>query len=288
MSLEQIRKEGIAFFSEAIRKWNRLIELYNEIYGEYHPSTDKINEANKILVWFQDNYVHHRKYSRFSVVKSLPSGKSVTIDPIFDVIFRGANIEWICDHSYEFSDELNEGRAHLRGHLSSIKELKSLPKESKKEQVPLFRIRKILSRFHSVANQLKRRRRKKTSYIIEDEYDVQDLLHALLKLDFRDIRTEEWTPSYAGGASKIDFLLKKEGILIEAKKTRADHREKQIGKELIVDITKYKEYPEVNTLVCFIYDPEQWIENPEGLEHDLEKLSTEKLNVEAIVSPTGS
>jgi hypothetical protein len=34
------------------------------------------------------------------------------------------------------------------------------------------------------------------------------------------VRREEWTPSYAGGSAKADFLLKEEGIVIEVKKTR--------------------------------------------------------------------
>jgi DNA-binding sugar fermentation-stimulating protein len=53
---------------------------------------------------------------------------------------------------------------------------------------------------------------------IEDEYDVQDLFHALLKLYFDDIRPEEYTPSYGGSASRVDFLLKDEQIIIEIKK----------------------------------------------------------------------
>ena len=36
---------------------------------------------------------------------------------------------------------------------------------------------------------------------VRDEYDVQDLLHALLKMFFKDVRSEEWTPSYAGASS---------------------------------------------------------------------------------------
>jgi len=287
MSLEQIKKEGIAFFSEAIKKWNRLIQILNEGHKKHFLSGSDIVKGNKILAWFQENYDYYVDYSNFKVFATVDS-KDVRRDPIFDVIFRGGNTGNIYRNSRDFIDQLNMGAAHFRGHLSSIKNLKSLPKESRKEQVPLFRIRKILSRFYSVTTQLKRRQRNRSPYTIKDEYDVQDLLHALLKLDFKDIRTEEWTPTYAGGASRIDFLLKKEGILIEAKNTRADHREKQIGKELIVDIARYKEYPEVNTLVCFIYDPEHWIGNPKGLEHDLEKLSTEKLNVEAIISPRES
>jgi REase_DpnII-MboI len=52
---------------------------------------------------------------------------------------------------------------------------------------------------------------------MKDEYDVQDSLHALLKLHFDDVRREEWTPSYAGSQSRMDFLLKREKIVVETK-----------------------------------------------------------------------
>lgn len=67
--------------------------------------------------------------------------------------------------------------------------------------------------------------------------------------------------------------------------TSKNLREKQIGEQLMVDIGKYEEYPGVRTLLCFIYDPKEWIENPEGLERDLRKLSTKGLNVEVFVCP---
>jgi len=40
-----------------------------------------------------------------------------------------------------------------------------------------------------------------------NEYDVQDLLHALLRPWIQDIRPEEFTPSYAGSSTRMDFLL---------------------------------------------------------------------------------
>ena len=266
MSSEEIKNKAVTFFSEAIKKWNRLIQLYNKIQEtkRYRDVSNEVKEANEILIWFQDNYIKFRKYSSFGVVEILPSGKKVEIDPIFDVVYRGANIQTICSRPYEFVDELNQGLAHLRGHLASVRSLKSLTK-AQQVDLPLIRIRRILSRFDLVANQLKRRRKNKEPYLVKDEYDVQDLLHALLKVDFDDIRKEEWTPSYAGGASKIDFVLKNEGILVEVKKTSKNTREKEIGEQLLVDIAKYKEYPNIRTLICFIYDPEKWIENPEGL-----------------------
>jgi hypothetical protein len=151
-------------------------------------------------------------------------------------------------------------------------------------EAPFERIEKVLSRFHLVADQLRKRRKGKTSYLVEDEYDVQDLLRALLKLDFDDVLAEEWTPSYAGAGSKIDFVLRREGILVEVK-YGPNLTEKQIGEQLIVDIAKYEEYPNVNVVVCFVYDPDRVIGNPRGIESDLEKLPTRKLKVRAFVRP---
>jgi hypothetical protein len=151
------------------------------------------------------------------------------------------------------------------------------PKES---DIPAFlRLDRILDRFHHVAKQLKRRRSGRDTLWVTDEYDVQDLLHALLKIDFNDIRAEEWTPSYAGKSARMDFLLKREKIVVEAKKTRAGLTEKELGDELLVDVARYKGHPECQTLVCFIYDPDQHIGNPEGLKYDLDQASAEDLAV---------
>ncbi|MCR3907035.1 MAG: hypothetical protein NUK62_08445 [Tenericutes bacterium] len=196
--------------------------------------------------------------------------------------FRGVTIENICSDLLNFRSELFSGIAQLRGHLGNIKHLKEIDND---EEVPLHRLLTIFNRFHLVANQLKRRRNNKTPYLIEDEYDVQNLLLAILKIDFDDVRKEDWAPSYAGGASRIDFVLKSEGILIEVKKASQNLREKQIGEQLLVDIEKYKEHPNVSTLICFIYDLDNWIDNPRGFETDLQKCSAKELKVVASVCP---
>jgi|GEM_PF-518894 len=144
----------------------------------------------------------------------------------------------------------------------------------------------ICKKLHLVANQLENRHNNRPTLKIEDEYDVQDLLHSLLKIYFDDVRPEEWTPSYAGGSSKIDFLLKKEKIVIEVKKTRQKLRDKEIGDQLLVDIAKYKKHSDCESLICFIYDPEGTIGNPKGLESDLNQSSDEQLNIITIIEPS--
>lgn len=132
-------------------------------------------------------------------------------------------------------------------------------------------VRKICSQFYIVAKQLgDHRHENRDTIIIKDEYDVQDLLHALLKIFFDDIRPEEYTPSYAGKSSRMDFLLKNEKIVVEVKKTRKGLKGKQIADQLIIDIDRYKAaHLDCETLFCFVYDPEGLIQNPRGIEKDI-------------------
>ena len=130
----------------------------------------------------------------------------------------------------------------------------------------------IFVRFHIIARQLLRRYSNRPTLAINDEYDVQDLLHALMKEHFDDIRPEEWTPSYAGGCNRMDFLLKDEEIAIEVKMTRKGLGDKELGEQLIIDIAKYQSHPNCRCLYCFVYDPEGIIRNPRGIEKDLAEL----------------
>lgn len=147
-------------------------------------------------------------------------------------------------------------------------------------------IEHICSRFHLVAKQLRTRYSDRESLIVNDEYDVQDLLHALLKVNFEDIRPEEWTPSYAGASSRVDFLLKEEQIIVEVKKTRETLKAKHVGEQLIVDIQRYRAHPDCKKLICFVYDPDGWVANPRGLESDLSRKEDE-FEVKVLIVPKG-
>lgn len=150
---------------------------------------------------------------------------------------------------------------------------------------PLVVLENIFNHFYQVARQLRNRHDSRETLDVKDEYDVQDLMHALLKIYFDDIRPEEWTPSYAGGSRRMDFLLKNESLVVEVKMTRDKLRDKDVGEQLIVDIVTYGAHPDCKTLVCFVYDPEGFISNPTGLENDLSKLSDDKLKIKVYVIP---
>jgi len=156
---------------------------------------------------------------------------------------------------------------------------------SKKTIDPMVTLERICSRFHAVVRQLRSRRENRPTLEVDDEYDVQDLLHALLKIFFDDIRPEEWTPSYAGGSARMDFLLKPEQTVIEVKKTRKGLGDKEVGEQLIIDKAKYAAHPACKKLICFVYDPEGRVANPRGIETDLASSGEGELEVVVFVRP---
>ena len=60
------------------------------------------------------------------------------------------------------------------------------------------------------------------------EISVATKVRALLTLHFADVRPEEWTPSYGGNASRMDFLLKPEQVVVEAKMARKSLGQKEL------------------------------------------------------------
>jgi len=67
-----------------------------------------------------------------------------------------------------------------------------------REALALTRTINVCKRFDAVTRQLRRRHASRPTLEISDEYDVQDLMHALLLLDFEDVRAESWNPTYLG------------------------------------------------------------------------------------------
>lgn len=169
--------------------------------------------------------------------------------------------------------------------ISSLKSCLRISPTNKKTEFPKdVLLNNLFDRFHLVVKQIRNRYDNRNTLDIDDEYDVQDLLHSLLKIYFDDIRAEEWTPSYAGGCSRMDFLIKEEKIVIEVKKTRKGLSDKELGKQLIEDKERYKAHPDCKKLICFTYDPESRILNPKGIQNDLNKLEND-FEVQIIIKP---
>ena len=141
-----------------------------------------------------------------------------------------------------------------------------LGKPSSVQELLLALIRGLPRAMHPLAH----RRLGATCLSFQSEYDVQDLLHALLRPWVADIRPEEFTPSYAGTSTRMDFLLPVHRLVLEMKRVRDRAHGRKVGDELIVDIEHYRRHPECDALWCVVYDPDHYIGNASGLATDLE------------------
>ena len=125
-----------------------------------------------------------------------------------------------------------------------------------------------------VKRAMRKRYNNRATLEFNDEYDDQDLLRTLLTVFFSDIRPEAWTPNYAGGSSRIDFVLPEFALAVELKTARASMTAKSVSDELIVDRDRYKELGTITHLVCLVFDYDGYLINPRGLERDLSREAT--------------
>ena len=151
---------------------------------------------------------------------------------------------------------------------------KPTAKDSTKPTEILEVVQVLVSGLRRAMHPLTHRRKNTQVLSFSNEYDVQDLLHALMRPWVADIRPEEFTPSYAGSSTRMDFFLAAHKLVIELKLVRDRAHGKKIGDELIVDIEHYRRHPGCQTLWCVVYDPNQYLVNAEGLCSDLNGKSS--------------
>jgi REase_DpnII-MboI len=207
---------------------------------------------------------------------------------------QGFSIDALYGKKKTFQEEVEENKLaikfqvrKLRWFYDKIELLKTTETITKTDSAKnnIINLSLLLNRFHKTAQAIRDRYNNRETILVADEYDVQDLLHGLLQIHFDDIRKEDSSPSHAGANSRLDFVLKKEKIIIEVKITNDKMTLNKLGQDLLVDIGRYKEYPECNDLVIFIYDKGDFIRNKAGFINDLQKQSTSKLKVTVIINP---
>lgn len=130
-------------------------------------------------------------------------------------------------------------------------------------------VQELGERMLLVERELSHRHDSRPTLAVNDEYDSQDLFRSLLRIFFEDIRPEVVSPQYAGGSSRVDFLLPTYELAVELKFTRASLPDRKLGEELIIDRERYSTLPRVRHLICLVFDPKGVLRNPRGLEKDL-------------------
>ncbi|MGL4725377.1 MAG: hypothetical protein ACRCWW_12865 [Scandinavium sp.] len=190
---------------------------------------------------------------------------------IFAFIYLHFNLKSKYEH--DFDDKI----------ISSYYNMLASPlNESKHNDID--HLKSLLKKFNSFQLEINNRHNNRRGLPIDDEYDVQDLLRAILALHFDDVNPESAAPYQLGSNSRIDFLIRDKGIGIEVKKASKSIRDSKLAEQLITDIHRYSSHPLCKDIIFFVYDPEHIIRNPVGLQNDLNKIKCE-ITPHLIISP---
>ena len=103
-------------------------------------------------------------------------------------------------------------------------------------------------------------------YEITDEYDVQDLLHAILRAYLKYSVQEDPLPKVAGAKSgRADISIEELRVLIEIKFARGPEDQKRLFDEYSQDLVLYASWQPLETLIYLIYNSAD-LKNPEAFE----------------------
>ena len=129
---------------------------------------------------------------------------------------------------------------------------------------PVELVKTVCGRFHPSLGSCDSVGNIEPRYRWKTKFDAQDLLHALLRIQFDNIDTDEWMPSYSSGAPRTTLLLNECRLAVIVKKTRPGLTAKDLTDQLRIDAERYRFHGRCTTLLCFMYDPDGRIGNPRG------------------------
>lgn len=126
-------------------------------------------------------------------------------------------------------------------------------------------ILQLCKRLPISAKALNRRRSNKTPFEIVDEYDVQDLMQAILRAYFKYSVSEEPISKLAGASSRADFAIQDLGVIIEAKYVHGPNEQDRIGKQFAEDVQSYSQWTHLEHFIYVVYGADD-LRDPEMLD----------------------
>ncbi len=123
----------------------------------------------------------------------------------------------------------------------------------------------LCSRLNHSAKVLNRRRSNKQPFEVVDEYDVQDLLKAVLRAYFKYSVSEDPISKVANVSSRADFAIEDLGVIIEAKYVHSPNEQSRIVREFAEDLLLYSKCPFLAHFIYFVYGADD-LNEPELLD----------------------
>jgi hypothetical protein len=136
------------------------------------------------------------------------------------------------------------------------------PDEPPSEE-PLARLERLLRRLPRLARELGRRER--APLVVRDDRDLDDLVRALLSVQFDDVRPQARTPRYDSG-NRTMFQLVPESLAVVAHLMRPGMDEIEMARRVAAEVAEFRGRAECEVLVQLVYDPERRLPNPQRLE----------------------
>lgn len=125
---------------------------------------------------------------------------------------------------------------------------------------------RLCERLQLATRILLNRTRNKPPYRVEDEYDVQDLLHALIRGYLPYSIQEDPLGKVAGvRAGRADISIEDLRVLIEVKYAREPDDQKKIVQEFSQDLVLYAKWQPLQTLIFLVYNSSR-LRDPEMLQ----------------------
>jgi hypothetical protein len=127
-------------------------------------------------------------------------------------------------------------------------------------------IETVCRRIRNTARILEHRSRgTKVPFKIEDEYDVHDLLHAVIRAYIRYSVQEQPLPKVAAVSSRADIAIEQLGVLIEVKYVRNPSDQRRILEEFSQDLPLYAAWTPLKIILFVIFNSDK-LRDPEAFE----------------------
>lgn len=125
---------------------------------------------------------------------------------------------------------------------------------------------RLCKRLPAAARILANRRSGKTPFSMSDEYDVQDLMHSILRAYVKHSVTEEPMGKIAGVRhGRADIAIEDLQTIIEAKFVRGPDDQRRLVEEYSNDLLLYTKWPSLKHLIFLIYNSQD-LRDPEAFE----------------------
>lgn len=175
--------------------------------------------------------------------------------------------------------------ADVTAAIDYVRSKKPLPPAANPVQADFELILSLARRFHESVLSLRDHPHNGALLSIKDEWDCQYLFRAILAGYIADVRDEEWNPSVAGTSARCEFYLKTLSTMIELKYVRKAGDAKKLKTELATDFLDYGKNPQVDHVICLVYDPGQALKTPAAIQADLSGPKEGLPRVEVVISP---